>query len=213
MAPLRVAFIGLSRSSGSSWGSSAHLPYLLTHPEKYSITALLNSSIESAKKAIQDFDLPSTTKAYGGPEELAKDGDIDLVVCSVRVDKHGEVLMPILRSSSFKGKVVYSEWPLGRDLAEAREMLEAAEGNGMKHVVALQARASPVVRKVKEVIESGRVGKLLSSVWTGAAFNGGGREMESMRYTQDKSVGGNVMTIHGGHSRCSPSHAFSCELS
>ncbi|KAK3062040.1 hypothetical protein LTS18_004950 [Coniosporium uncinatum] len=212
MAPLRVAFIGLSRSSGSSWGSSAHLPYLLAHPTKYSITALLNSSVESAKKAIQDYDLPPSTKAYGSPEELAKDSDIDVVVCSVRVDKHGQALMPILRSPSFKGKAVYSEWPLGRDLAEAREMLDAAEANGMKHVVALQARASPVVRKVKEVIESGKLGKVLSSVWTGAAFNGGGREMESMRYTQDRSVGGNVMTIHGGHTLDSVLFALGAEF-
>ena len=73
MAPIRIGFIGLS--SNQSWAVWAHLPYL-KDTSKYSIVALCNSSVESAKAAIQAHGLPSGTKAYGSPEDLAADPDV-----------------------------------------------------------------------------------------------------------------------------------------
>ena len=84
MAPTRVGIIGLSKSSLSSWASIAHLPYLAASEGKYEIKALCNSSVEAAKKAIEAYGLPSSTKAYGDPQDLANDpevitGKLDLV--------------------------------------------------------------------------------------------------------------------------------------
>lgn len=118
MSPTRIAFIGLSATS--SWGTGAHLPYL-RDTTKYKITALLNSSADSARAAIAAHDLDPSTKAYGSAADLAADPDIDLVVCSVRVDKHFPLLRPILQSSK-SVKAVYCEWPLGANLAEAEEL-------------------------------------------------------------------------------------------
>jgi predicted dehydrogenase len=84
--------------------------------------------------------LPASTKTYGSPEDLAKDPDIDLVVCNVRVDRHYKVMMPILQA----GKNAYVEWPLGANLQQAEEMLAAAQKSGSKTIVGLQARNSPV---------------------------------------------------------------------
>ena len=72
MAPTRVGLIGLSgappdKYEGVSWTPRAHLPYLQASPH-YEIVALLNSSVESAKAAIQRYDLPAWTKAYSNPE-------------------------------------------------------------------------------------------------------------------------------------------------
>lgn len=71
MAPIRVGLIGLSGAppseyEGTNWALSAHLPYLLASPH-YTITALLNRSISSARAAIERYNLPSDTKAYGDP--------------------------------------------------------------------------------------------------------------------------------------------------
>jgi predicted dehydrogenase len=64
MAPIRVGFIGLSKSG---WASRAHFPFL-NNSEKYQIVAICNSSIESARAAIKLYELPAETKAYGDPE-------------------------------------------------------------------------------------------------------------------------------------------------
>lgn len=78
MAPIRVGIIGLSKAAKTSWAGSAHLPYLIASNGKYEIKALCNSSKESAQKAIDGFNLPSSTKAYGNPQDLANDPEVRL---------------------------------------------------------------------------------------------------------------------------------------
>ena len=78
MAPIRVGIIGLSKSAETSWASSAHYPYLIASNGKYKINALCNSSKEAAQRAIENYKLPTTTKAYGNPQDLAKDPDVRL---------------------------------------------------------------------------------------------------------------------------------------
>ena len=107
MSPIRVGIIGLSARAKTSWASDAHLPYLQASISKYVITALCNSSISAAQAAIEAYRLDAGTKAYGNPEDLANDTDVDLVCCNTRVDVHYEVIKPSL----LKGKDVYCEWP------------------------------------------------------------------------------------------------------
>jgi predicted dehydrogenase len=197
MAPIRVGLVGLSASAtGTGWAASAHLPYLLNSPY-YEIKALCNSNVDAAKKAIEAYKLPAETKAYGSPEDLANDPDIDLVVANVRVDKHAEVLLPSLK----KGKDVFCEWPLDKNAKVAAEMLEAARVGGGKAFLGLQARQSPIVKKVKELIDSGRIGNVLSSTFFGAATNGGGEEGKTVSYFTDRHVGGNMFSITFGHGK------------
>jgi len=192
MAPIRVGFLGLSKSG---WAPGAHLPYL-RDSDKYEIVALCNSSVESSQEAIKLYSLPSTTKAYGDPEELAKDKNVDLVVCSVRVDRHLATIGPSLKA----GKDVYVEWPLGKSFADAKEILRLKNEGGVKNaVVGLQARQAPVVKKVKELVDSGRIGAVLSSTWVGQASIGGPVTIPSYEYLTRREVGGNMVSIHFGH--------------
>ena len=52
MSPIRVGLIGLSASTEFNWAAEAHLPYLKSTPY-YAIVALANSSVQSAKAAIE----------------------------------------------------------------------------------------------------------------------------------------------------------------
>jgi len=189
--------IGLSASpTGTGWAAVAHLPYLLKS-SKYSITALCNSSVESAQKAIAAFNLPSNTKAYGRPEDLAADPEVDLVVCNTRVDKHAELINPMISA----GKDVFCEWPLGKNLTQARDTATAAKAKGVRTMTGLQARVSPVVLKVKELVEQGRIGNVLSTTWVGPAVNGGEEEYKSFAYTVNREIGAGLLNIHFGHSK------------
>ncbi|KAH8590160.1 putative oxidoreductase [Bisporella sp. PMI_857] len=200
MAPIRVGLVGLPGApegsySGTSWTAHAHLPYLKASPH-YTIIALLNTSVESAKRAIARFELPPETKAYGDPDDLANDKDVDLVVCSVRVDRH---FQPV-KASIIAGKAVFVEWPLERNLAVAREMAALAAQHNAPTIVGLQGSFSPEIRKLKEVIESGRIGRVVSSSWEASFGNGGRTESKNVRYFLEREVGGNVISIGVGHS-------------
>ncbi|KAI9819603.1 MAG: transcription regulator gal80 [Pycnora praestabilis] len=194
MAPIRVGFIGLSTNSSSGWGANGHFPCLSASPH-YEITALCNSSLDAAKSAIREYKLPSTTKAYDNPSSLAADPNVDLVVCSVRVDRHYDLIKPAVLA----GKDCFVEWPLGANLKQAEELETLAKEKGIKTVVGLQGRRSPIGAVVQKLIEEGKIGKVLSSTVLAYGTNLGGRESESLRYFLDKNVGGNMVTITFAH--------------
>ena len=52
-------------------------------------------------------------------------------------------------------------------MAEAEEMEEIAKSKGVRTMVGLQAWQSPFVNKVKEIVESGQIGKVLSTTFVG----------------------------------------------
>lgn len=193
MSPIKIGFIGLS--STQSWAVWAHLPYLKS-TSKYEIVALCNSSLASAKAAIETHGLRPTTKAYATAEELAADPDVELVVCSVRVDKHYDALMPALKA----GKDVFCEWPLAKDATQAEELLRVAKEKGVKTLIGLQTGVSPALRNLKALLRSGRIGKVLSTTFHGTPKFFGESEWEGLAYSHDISVGGNLVTIYAMHS-------------
>jgi predicted dehydrogenase len=62
------------------------------------------------------------------------------------------------------GKVVYCEWPLARNLGEARELAPAARAKGLRTVVGLQGRTGPAVRCVRDLVADGYLEKPLGTV-------------------------------------------------
>ena len=199
--PIRVAMIGLSASGESvtSWASIAHLPYLLSErgQAKYKIVALLNSSVEAAKKAIETYKLPAETRAYGDPAALAADKDVDLVVCNTRVDTHYDAIYPSLVA----GKDVYTEWPLAETAEKARELATLAKKSGSKTVVGLQGRLTPLTLKVKELLEQGRIGKVLSSEVRASIGITQLGWPHRFGYFFKREIGGNPYTISFAHSK------------
>lgn len=198
MAPIRLAIIGLSSSAATSWASGAHLPYLLSARgrAKYEILALCNSSVEAAQRAIKSYNLPPSTRAYGDPQSVADDADIDLVVCCTRVDVHHPTILPSVKA----GKDVFVEWPLAHDISHVRELVAAADASGSRTIVGLQGRVSPVVLKLRELLEQDRIGKILSSEVKSA---GGSVDREflppALEYFTERAIGGNFVTIGFGH--------------
>ncbi|KAK4495050.1 hypothetical protein PRZ48_013377 [Zasmidium cellare] len=198
MAPIRIALIGLSQSAKTSWASEGHLPYLLSDRgrQRYQIKALLNSSVDAARKAIGSYNLGPDTKAYGSPQDLAADPDIDLVVNTTRVDVHYDTIKPSIEA----GKSVFIEYPIAENTQRAKELAEQAKGKNVANIVGLQARVAPAVLKVKEIIESGEIAKVLSSsVQAYSPFSGRDSISEGLAYFLDKKVGGNPVIIAFGH--------------
>lgn len=203
--PIRIGLVGLSKSAAVSWASVAHLPYLLSpHGKvKYEIAALCNSTVERAKKAVEAFKLSPAIKTYGDAAQLADDPDVDLVVCNVRVDRHHQIIRPSIAA----GKAVFCEWPLASNLDQVRDLVNLAREKGGKTMIGTQGRASPVVVKIRELLEQGRIGKVLSSE---VRASGGSNDRlalsEFMEYFAQRSVGGNFVTIGVGHRE--QSHGF-----
>jgi predicted dehydrogenase len=201
MAPIRVGLIGLSTSTNSmapgAWAWSAHLPYLIDS-KKYQIVALCNSTKQAAEVSIAYHQLGPNVKAYGSPIDLAMDPDVDLVVISVNILKHYELARPALLA----GKDVFVEWPIASSIAEAGELTDLAEAGGVRTLVGLQTRADPLLVKIKELVDGGKIGKLISSTVVGFFTVPVDVWPESASYYIDMTSGGNTFTINFGHCEC-----------
>ncbi|KAL8731700.1 MAG: hypothetical protein Q9181_004221, partial [Wetmoreana brouardii] len=206
---IRVGIIGLS-ADPSAWATVAHIqPIKDGSPlsQHFKLTALATSNPESAKAAAKFHGLP-LEKGYSNPEHIANDPDVDLVVVSVKVPMHKQLTMPALHAK----KDVFVEWPLGNGLAEAEEMATLAKKQGVKTYVSLQGRVQPAMRKAKEIISSGALGRITSTTVLGiesTLLN----LPEKARYVNDPNSGASVISIPCAHTLDVILHVLSSELS
>src|SRR6266508_3772585 len=156
---LGVGIIGVSPVRG--WAATAHIPALRALPN-CEIRAL---SAESARAAGEAF---GVSAVFSDHEQLVTQPDIDLVAVTVRVPHHRELVSAAVAA----GKAVYCEWPLGRDLDDARAMAALAAGQGVRTVVGLQARQAPAIGFLQELLGDGYVGEVLSTTMVGLSVPG-----------------------------------------
>src|SRR6266852_3638078 len=184
-----VGIIGVSPSRG--WASTAHIPALRALP-KYENRALSANNAESARAIGEAF---GVSAVFSGHEQLVTQPDIDLVVVTVKVPHHRELVAAALAA----GKAVYCEWPLGRDLEDAGAMAALAAEQGVRTVIGLQARQAPAIAFVRELLSDGYVGEVLSTTMVGLSVPGGVVGQPNA-YMLDRNNGANALTIAVGHS-------------
>ena len=185
---IRLGFVGANVNS--TWASQSHFPALLASPD-IEFTAVCTTRPESAEEARQAF---GAKLAFHDFRAMAASAEIDAVAVVVRVPSHYEATKAAIEA----GKHVYTEWPLGRNTAEAEELAALARDKGVQTAVGLQSRVSPALLYIKELIETGYVGEALSCHVT--TMRDGALERPSSRtWQRDASLGANTLTIANGH--------------
>src|SRR6266480_4579551 len=186
---LGVGIIGVSPVRG--WAATAHIPALRALPN-YEIRALSGHSAESTRAAGELFGVRA---AFSDPEQLVSQPEIDVGALTVKVPHHRELVSAALAA----GKAVYCEWPLGRDLDDARAMAALAAEKGVRTAVGLQARQAPAIEFVQQLLRDGYVGEVLSTTMVGVSVTGDAL-VQPNAYMLDKTNGANLLTVPFGHS-------------
>src|SRR5205809_5334328 len=186
---LGVGIIGVSPVRG--WAATAHIPALRALPN-YEIRALSGHSAKSARAAGEVF---GVSAVFSDHKQLVSQPDVDVVAVTVKVPHHRDLVSAALAA----GKAVYCEWPLGRDLDDARAMAAHAAKQGVRTIVGLQARQAPAIEFVQGLLRDGYVGEVLSTTMVGLSVPGGVFGQPNA-YMLDKRNGANVLTIAVGHS-------------
>lgn len=186
-----VGIIGLSAKGG--WAATAHVPALRALSDRFEIMGLSASSAAAAAQAAEKYGIGFHTD---DPAALAAHPDVDLVVITVKVPHHRE----LVKAAIDAGKMVYCEWPLSNGLAEAEAMAALAEARGVKTFVGLQARSAPQIQYLKAIIADGIIGEVIStSVLASAGTPWGGLGTSGSAYAADASTGATMLTIAFGH--------------
>jgi predicted dehydrogenase len=89
-------------------------------------------------------------------EDVVSRDDIDIVdICSP-----GHTHAPIALAAAQAGKIIFCEKPLANSLAEAEEMLKAAQDHGCVHMICHNYRRAPAVSLARQMIEAGELGNI-----------------------------------------------------
>ncbi|KAH7913528.1 hypothetical protein BJ138DRAFT_1145935 [Hygrophoropsis aurantiaca] len=211
--PIKVGIVGLSTKPGT-WARTFLFPALnnAALASTYSITALSTTTPASACASVAEFspqlnanvdnNSPDThaIRPYSGDTaQIAADPDVDLVVVSVKAPHQKATAMPVIAA----GKHCFIEWPVGKNSRETVELAEAARAQGVRNIVGLQGRHSVVLRKARDIIAAGKIGKVLScsviSLIPREAGYCGPFVNEINAYTIDEASGGSTLDIIVAH--------------
>ncbi len=186
--PIKIGLIGANIHQG--WSPRAHLPALAAHPD-FDLAAVCTTRQESADESKAAFNAGSAWDDYN---RMLSDADLEAATISLRVPSHYEPTMAALRA----GKHTFTEWPLGRTTEEAIEMADLARERGVKTIVGLQARANPAVAHLKNLIEDGYIGRVMTChvrlMREGVLSRDSGRTWQ-----RDNELGAHTLTIACGH--------------
>lgn len=120
--------------------------------EDYCVYAIASRSIGKATEFAGRWNIP---KAYGSYEDMVKDNDVDLVYIATPHSHHFPHAMLALNA----GKPVLVEKAFTANAAEAEELIETARSKGLFITEAIWTRYMPLSHKVKDIMESGIIGK------------------------------------------------------
>ena len=185
---IRLGFIGANVRS--TWASQSHFPALRASPD-VELTAVCTTKPETAEEARKAF---GAQLAFSDFRALCASPAIDAVAVCVRVPSHYETT----RAAIEAGKHVYTEWPLGKNTAEAEELTALARAKGVQTAVGLQSRVSPALLYMKELIETGYVGEVLSC-HADCMRDGALARPAARTWQRDVTLGANPLTIANGH--------------
>jgi predicted dehydrogenase len=120
----------------------------------HTIGAVGSRTLENAQK----FSATFGGTAYGSYEELVTDPTIDAIYVATPHPAHHDNVVMALDA----GKPVLCEKPFSVNAREAQSMVDAAARNGVALMEAMWARFLPHYGKVREIVESGVLGPILS---------------------------------------------------
>jgi predicted dehydrogenase len=128
------------------------------------VTAIASRDLPRAREAASEAGIE---KAYGSYEELLADADVDAIYNPLPNQLH----VPWTIKAAEAGKHVLCEKPLSMTLAEARTLLPVRDRTGVKIGEAFMIRSYTQWRRVRELLEQGRIGQLRSVVAAFSYFN------------------------------------------
>ena len=119
------------------------------------LLALTSARPESARDYARRHGVP---RVYENSAQLLADAEIDAVYIATPPSSHKRFALEAARA----GKHVYVEKPMAMRLGECQEIVDACEKHGVRLFVAFYRRAMPRFLKIREWIDSGRIGEVRS---------------------------------------------------
>lgn len=150
---LTVAIAGLG-----SRGKDVYAQAQKKFPGKMKIVAVADIDPEKVEIAAKEFDVPKEGCFKSAEEMLEQDKLADVMFIATQDRQHVGHAIPALR----KGYHLLLEKPISPLLAECRELVKVAKECDRRVVVCHVLRYTPIYQKVKELLDAGEIGDIVS---------------------------------------------------
>jgi predicted dehydrogenase len=184
---VRVGVIGMG-----AWGSRAHLPAFAAHPG-VDVVAVVDPDEAAARRAAEAFGVGRVETDAG---RVFSDPDgLDSVVIATPDDTHRDLVIAAFDA----GLHVLCEKPLAYTVGQAEEMQAAAARAGRVAKIGFLFRHSPVVTRMRELVEQDFIGEvqLFEHIGMNAQFIDPERLMHWKM--QRRHAPGGVFVEYGAH--------------
>lgn len=173
--------------AGLGVASTEILPNIHMHPN-LEVVAAADLRPEARAKFEQEYE----GKAFDSVEAMCDSPDVDAVYICTPNNFHAQNVI----AAAERGKHVIVEKPMAPSIEECEAMNAAAERNGVKLLCGHTHSFDPPIRKMREMVKSGELGKLcLINTWHYQDFMYRARMPQEL----DSSKGGNVIFNQGPH--------------
>ena len=150
---IKVALAGLG-----SRGKDTYAPTAKLFPEKMEIVAIADIDPAKVQDVAKEYNIPEEMCFSSAEELIAQEKLADVMFITTQDKQHVGQAIPALR----KGYHLLLEKPISPDLDECREIVKVANECERKVIVCHVLRYTPIYSKLKDVIDSGIVGDIVS---------------------------------------------------
>lgn len=154
---MKVAIAGLGSRGRDFYAKSANL-----HPDKMKIVAIADIDQEKVELVAEEYQVPKEACFSSAEEMLKQDKLADAMIIATQDRQHVGHALAALE----KGYHLLLEKPVSPDLDECRKLADTARRLGKKVVVCHVLRYTPIYQKVKELLDSGIIGDVVSIMAT-----------------------------------------------
>ncbi|MFA6469355.1 MAG: Gfo/Idh/MocA family oxidoreductase, partial [Bacteroidota bacterium] len=120
------------------------------------VVAVQKRSMDAARQKSQEHGIPHY---FDSAEKLLASNDIDAVfIVSANSEHYRETL-----AAAKAGKHVLVEKPMAVSATQAKEMIRACNTAGVKLMVGHMLRFSPLIRRMKEIVQTGMIGEIIAA--------------------------------------------------
>ena len=181
MKPLRLGIAGLGAAARQILSQVKSVPEVC-----------LTAGADIRPQALAEFEKKYGCKGYSSVQAMCEGGEIDAIWIATPNIYHAE--HTIIAAEC--GIHVIVEKPMAVTLAEAEKMIAAADRNGVRLVQGHSKIYSPAIQKIREVIQSGRLGRVIQiNSWNSNDW------LQRLRLPDevDTTLGGGVCFRQGPH--------------
>jgi len=125
--------------------------------EKMQITAITDIDAEETRKKLlsQKID-PEEVSLFSDPDQMLDNMDLDGVFIGTRCSLHSKMARKVLK----RDIPLYLEKPVATNMDDLLSLREAAVNSKSEVVVSFPLRVTPIVLQAKEIIDSGKLGRI-----------------------------------------------------